>query len=588
MLTPTVPPSLPTFPLPNAVGSPAILSAGIVAHNEERNVERAVRSLLDQNLPSGVRWKNLWIVASGCTDRTVEVANRLAEKDPRVRVITEPDRMGKAHALQEVFRRAEGDAVVLLNSDAQAEPGAVGELVRVGLAQPTPFAVMGRPVVLPGTQGPWTEALRSMWELHHNFHLELQREGGGTHLSDELLLVSLSERPPLPAGIINDGSYIATWLAQHGGRRLYAPNARVMIEVPHRVRDHLRQRRRIKVGNEQVTSVLGAAPSTLIAYALRSPARALALVRQSVLSERNGLFRLAWLGASETAAKALAVWDRVPPRKDHVRWQRIEGATALAPTRPPLDTSESGARNGAEIGLELRVAALIESAGAFGTGLSLEDLVTLLPRDGPATPEAMRRWLATRPSIGRIEGDRIFSPQVPPISVEARRARGLDYRSLARAVIHRLAPERRFRSSAASGSPGRRRTGNLKPGTTSIFWSSPEPEPRGSFSATRTSSSDSDERWPGEPDLCFNFVLDDIEAPREFARGRGFLYAREALTTGILWGEEDLSSLARIGPLDGGGASPSVRRTGRRRRTTPTSRLTGPAAMGERVPLPFR
>ena len=149
MLTPTVPPSLPTFPLPNAVGSPAILSAGIVAHNEERNVERAVRSLLDQNLPSGVRWKNLWIVASGCTDRTVEVANRLAEKDPRVRVITEPDRMGKAHALQEVFRRAEGDAVVLLNSDAQAEPGAVGELVRVGLAQPTPFAVMGRPVVPP-------------------------------------------------------------------------------------------------------------------------------------------------------------------------------------------------------------------------------------------------------------------------------------------------------------------------------------------------------------------------------------------------------------------------------------------------------
>ena len=310
-----------------------------------------------------------------------------------------------------------------------------------------------------------------------------------------------------------------------------------MIEVPHRVRDHLRQRRRIKVGNEQVTSVLGAAPSTLIAYALRSPARALALVRQSVLSERNGLFRLAWLGASETAAKALAVWDRVPPRKDHVRWQRIEGATALAPTRPPLDTSESGARNGAEIGLELRVAALIESAGCFGTGLSLEDLVTLLPRDGPATPEAMRRWLATRPSIGRIEGDRIFSPQVPPISVEARRARGLDYRSLARAVIHRrlgkALPLLRCLGITGSTAYGEPQAGDdvdflvvTRTGATWLFLGY-------TYLVLRFGR-----KMAGEPDLCFNFVLDDIEAPREFARGRGFLYAREALTTGILWGEE--------------------------------------------------
>jgi hypothetical protein len=523
-----------------------VLSAGIVAHNEERNLERAVRSLLDQDLPSGVWWNTLWIVASGCTDRTVDVAERLAEEDPRVHVAVESERMGKAHALREVFLRAQGNALVLLNADARAEPGAVAELVRVAATHAAPFAVMGRPVVPVGTQGRWTEPLRAMWELHHAFHLELQRLGGGAHLSDELLLMSLPHLPPLPDGIINDGSYIGVWLAQHGGRRLYAPRARVSIEVPRRVRDHIHQRRRIQFGNEQVTAALGSPPSTVVGYALRSPQRALELLRQTVLSEKDGWVHLAWLGAAEAAGKVLASWDRVPPRKDHVRWQRIVPALAPVPS-PPYGGRGPMARSAVEQRLEPRVTALLETARRFGTGLALGDLVDLLPRDGPATPEALRRWFAARPGIGRVEGDRVFSARARPISDESRRTRGLRYRNLAREVIQRrlgwalpLVRCLGITGSTAYGEPEAEDDIDFlvvtRTGATWLFLAYTYLALRFRRKATN------------EPELCFNFVLDDFEAPREFARGRGLLFAREALTAGILWGEEYYRHLLASAP----------------------------------------
>ena len=298
-----------------------VLSAGIVAHNEERNLETAFRSLVDQDLPEDAAWESFWIVAAGCTDGTVAVAERLAKADPRVRVLIEAERLGKAHALREIFVRARGTALVLLNADARAEGGAVRALLDVARDYPAPFAVMGRPVLPPGTEGRWAEELRLMWALHHEFHLELQRLGGGAHLSDELLLVSLPGYPALPDGTINDGSYLGVWLSQHGGHRLYAPGALVTVDVPWAVRDHLEQRRRILYGNYQVTTALGEAPSTFVRFAVRSPSRAVELLGRSAPSKRTGRIPLARLAAAEAVAITLANWDRIPPRTDHVRWR---------------------------------------------------------------------------------------------------------------------------------------------------------------------------------------------------------------------------------------------------------------------------
>ncbi|HZY70615.1 MAG TPA: glycosyltransferase [Thermoplasmata archaeon] len=303
-----------------AATSTVRLAAGVVAYNEAGNIRAALRSLLDQELPAGARWGTIWVVASGCTDGTAEAARTV---DPRVEVLEEPVRRGKSAALVEVFRRAQGDYLVLLNADARAEPGAIAELLRRGRELAPPFAIMGRPVPPATGRRGFADAVRLLWEIHHQFHAVVLERGQGTHLSDELLLLPLSDLPPVEPGVVNDGAFLGAWLSTVRGRLAYAPDARVEIQVPEELRDHVWQRRRIVFGHSQVREILGVRPTTLGPFALRHPGAAVRLLVRSVRSTPRGLRALVRLTTAELVAGLLARWDRIPPRRDHTLWVRV-------------------------------------------------------------------------------------------------------------------------------------------------------------------------------------------------------------------------------------------------------------------------
>lgn len=297
-----------------------------MAFNEERRLPLAVASLLDQELPPGVLWNRISIVASGCTDRTLEVARALAATHPELQVLEQPERRGKSSALAEVFRAAQGDYLVLLNADACARPGAVSSLLRTAAALETPFAVMGHPIPteLPPT---WlSTSIELLWDLHNRLHAELSASGQGTHLSDELLLLPTSALPPLGEGVVNDGAFIGAWLRGQGGRLVFDTGADVSIEVPWHLSDHIRQRRRIHFGHRQVLRLTGVAPSTIWRVLLQEPAQAIRLLRETVAARPGGRRALACLAISELVSQAGALWDRVPPKRDHRLWEPIRGS----------------------------------------------------------------------------------------------------------------------------------------------------------------------------------------------------------------------------------------------------------------------
>ncbi|MCI4345026.1 MAG: glycosyltransferase, partial [Thermoplasmata archaeon] len=226
---------------------------------------------------------------------------------------------GKAAALLEIFRRAQGDYLVLLNSDAVASPTAVHELLSAAAPLSPPFAVMGRPQPPAGGPG-FADSVALLWELHHRFHELVLGRGEGTHLSDELLLLPTESLPPLPPGVVNDGAYLGAWLTTLGGRLAYAPRAEATIQVPLRFHDHVAQRRRIVYGHHQVGRLTGVAPSTLERFALHHPRSATRLLLDSMKGRPRALRAFAILLAAEIAAGVFAEWDRVPPRRDHTRW----------------------------------------------------------------------------------------------------------------------------------------------------------------------------------------------------------------------------------------------------------------------------
>ncbi len=528
------------------------LSAGVVAHNEERTVEAAVRSLLEQELPDGACWRRVWVVASGCTDSTADIVARLAAEDPRIGLVVEPSRLGKAQALREVFARATGNALVLLNGDARADPDAVARLLRTAETVPEgrPWAVMGRPFPRPALRaGRWTSMLALLWDLHHEFHAQLAREGGGAHLSDELLLLGLPIAFDLPTGTINDGSYLGVWLAQKGGARCYASDARVVTEAPPTARDHLAQRRRIRFGNLQVRRLLGAPTTTIVGRGLEDPLWTLRLFRAATRGRSRGSRDLVALTAFELAAYVLAAWDRLAGSSDHVRWVRIRSAGGPAP-EPADPVPQAPSAPVVSSRVHRRIGLLTSLASSFGTSVPVEDLVQLLPTEGPRDPTELEQWLAHHPDACVLESGRVTVRGARTASLEERRARGRAYLDLA---------------AVMAGGPLRRAHGWLRCIAVSGSTAYGEPEPGDDldfFVVTRRGAvwwflayaflQARLVRWRNrgayDPSLCFNYVQDETDARREFAREQGLLFAREALTLRCVWGEEYYRSLLVLAP----------------------------------------
>jgi hypothetical protein len=307
-----------------------LLDGGVVSTNDVSTIQGAILSLLVQELPPGAVWNRIWVVVSGSSDGSVEAVQALASADPRIQLIVEPVRRGKANALRQIMARSGTRHLILLNADAQAEPGAVRALVMAGRSLEAPAAVMARPVLpaLPG--GALPDAIRLLWYLHHRLHEHLLGTGEGNHLSDELLYLVRSPATNLPVSVINDGAYLGAWIRKEGGRLRYTPEAEVLIQVPRTVGDLLRQRTRIRLGHAQIRELTGQRPSTLPRFAVSVPREVLRWLRETPADIQRPDRALVLLTAVEGLSWVRSLWQRRHPRHDPVLWPRLR-VTAGSP-----------------------------------------------------------------------------------------------------------------------------------------------------------------------------------------------------------------------------------------------------------------
>lgn len=307
------------------------LTGAIAAYNEEHRVASAVRSLLGQHLPPGVQWEACLVAASGCTDQTVEVVRAMARADPRIQLLEEPKRSGKSAALGQMFARARGDFVVLLNADALAEPGSVAALLRAVPPAVRPVAVMGRCEPPGGARTLTDRMVGLLWGIHNRFYGGRIASGNGEHVSEELLLLSAGGLPALPVGTINDGAFIARWVRDAGGTLGYAPDAVVRVEVPARFSHHVRQRRRIIAGHRQITAWSARPSATVLDRGLHEPGPTLRLLWQEARRISGGLSALGALVAGETIAQLTDLPARLAHRTEPAAWAPVQSVRVPEP-----------------------------------------------------------------------------------------------------------------------------------------------------------------------------------------------------------------------------------------------------------------
>lgn len=252
-------------------------SIGICASDESENLRRLLDLIESESYPEGFVLRQIIIVASGCLASTVGQARRFAEQDYRITLIEEPYRSGKADAINKIRQNLTEEYIVFVNADALPTTGAIGKLLLTIQSSPTTGLVSGSPF-FNQKSGLTSEIERLMWGIHNECSSSLNHMGLSNHANDEMMVIGSEILSELPLGIVNDGAYIGGRARINGHWIKFCGDARVLIDVPNKITDLIRQRQRIIVGHFQVWRLTGCSPKTIESMLLFSPFISLRIV----------------------------------------------------------------------------------------------------------------------------------------------------------------------------------------------------------------------------------------------------------------------------------------------------------------------
>ena len=232
---------------------PINCSLGIMAHNEAANIGRLLARVAASRLER-VRVAEIIVVASGCTDDTEAIVRAAAAADPRIRLISQPTRQGKASAMNLFLRDAACDVLVLSSADLLPDADALERLVSP-FADPEVGMTACRPEPVNDPATFMGFAAHLLWDLHHQMNLE------GFKAGEMIAFRKVFTRIP-PHTAVDEASVEPLIRGQGFGVR-YVPDAVVYNKGPETVNDFLRQRRRIYAGHLEMQAALGYSVSTM-------------------------------------------------------------------------------------------------------------------------------------------------------------------------------------------------------------------------------------------------------------------------------------------------------------------------------------
>jgi glycosyltransferase involved in cell wall biosynthesis len=285
-------------------------SVGVMAYNEEDNIANAIDTILRQR-SSFAALTEIIVVASGCEDRTAEVVTEIADREPRVRLIEQQRREGKASAINVFIAAARAPVLVMVSADLLLEEGTLDALLRP-FEDPAVGMVGGRPTPVNDEATFLGHAVHLQWRLHDQIARAAPKLGE--------IVAFRNVVPSIPVDTAVDEISIQALITQLGYRLVYEPDAVVYNRGPTTVGDFLRQRRRIYAGHLRVREQQRYSASTMSGWRV---ARALAQSR-SFTTPRAVAWSLGTVGL-EGAARALGYYDVVRRRPQHV-WE-VAGTT---------------------------------------------------------------------------------------------------------------------------------------------------------------------------------------------------------------------------------------------------------------------
>jgi len=296
-------------------------TVGIAATGHPPALQQLLETVLSG--PPAVALGKVVLVASDASEETLRAARMMAARDHRLMLFEHEKRTGKADALNEIFRETEGDFLVYVNADALINAVSIPALLKSIEEDEGAGFISGRPIfVRPG--GLISDVLDVMWTSHNFLSSDPDQRSQSNHGTDELMVIRSELLPELPSGVVNDGAYIAGRIREMGYRIGYQPEAAVQIDVPRRMVDLIRQRRRILFGHIQVKRLVGKAPRTVETMMFFSPTHGARIVIRMLAIRPRRVMVLPIAALGELIAVSGALWDTLVSSAANAVWKRYE------------------------------------------------------------------------------------------------------------------------------------------------------------------------------------------------------------------------------------------------------------------------
>ena len=214
-------------------------SIGICAYNEGCNIEKAVRSIYEQEFDGFILDKTI-VVSSASTDDTDDIVRSLMSEYPTLELIVQEKREGKNSAVNCFLDAKKTEIVVIVNADNVL--GDIYSLQRLlePFKDPMVGMVGGHPIPLNSKKTIAGFASNMIWSVHHHIALRTPKIGE--------LIAYRDIGTRLPLQYQSDEDYIRIGIEEKGLQLKYAPGAIVYNRGPETVADLKKQRLRVNIG----------------------------------------------------------------------------------------------------------------------------------------------------------------------------------------------------------------------------------------------------------------------------------------------------------------------------------------------------
>lgn len=217
------------------------VSICIPAYNEEKNIDILLKKLLVQKTKTVVI-NNIIVVSSASTDNTDATVIQYAKQDPRVKLLIQKKREGKAAAINAFLKEIKDEIVVIQSADTIPTEDTIENLCSPFLKDPKLGMTGGAPHPVNDPNTLLGFIIHSWWWFHRNI----------PRFGEIIAYRNVLER--ISATTAVDEAFIQAKIIQLGYSVVHIDSAVVYNKGPEHVRDLIKQRRRVFNGHARLNA----------------------------------------------------------------------------------------------------------------------------------------------------------------------------------------------------------------------------------------------------------------------------------------------------------------------------------------------